>query len=164
MRLAVHNENWNPTLRMWGITTKIIIITGLWWHGGSRKVASSSQITTRSGTGEKETLTINVVGKTSKHMQKPHRNKIRHGPGGPGDLGPAAKSSNPRECAHTLYYACASPFRRMRLSILSNAPVYFGERLILFFAFTHLYASCIDIIYLSYQNYFYHIKSIRRDS
>jgi len=33
---------------------------------------------------------------------------------------------------------CASPFWRMRLSILLNAPVYFGECIILFNVFTSL--------------------------
>ena len=45
-------------------TTKTTITTtGFWWHGGSEKVVSSNQITTHSGTGEKETQNINVVGR-----------------------------------------------------------------------------------------------------
>ena len=46
-------------------TTTIITTptTGFWWHGGSGKVVSSNQITAHSGTGEKETQNINVVGK-----------------------------------------------------------------------------------------------------
>ena len=37
--------------------------TGLWWHGGVRKGRFQLSDTTHSGTGEKETLNINVVGK-----------------------------------------------------------------------------------------------------
>ena len=37
--------------------------------GGSKKLDSSNPISTRSGTGEKETLNINVVGKTSERIE-----------------------------------------------------------------------------------------------
>ena len=44
-------------------TTQQTTITGLWWHGGVRKGRFQQWDTTHSGTGEKETHNINVVGK-----------------------------------------------------------------------------------------------------
>ena len=43
-----------------------IMTTGLWWHGGVRKGRFQQSDTTHSGTGEKETLNINVVGKKTR--------------------------------------------------------------------------------------------------
>ena len=80
------------------------------------------------------------------------------GPGAGNPWDPRRKSLQPTRIyshvwciMHVLVHfgECASPFLRMRLSILSNAPVYFCECLILFYAFTYLYAFYIDIIYLS---------------
>ena len=45
-------------------TTPTTITTGLWWHGGVRKGRFQQLDTAHSGTGEKKTLNINVVGKT----------------------------------------------------------------------------------------------------
>ena len=45
------------------ITIIIITTTGLWWHGGVWKGRFQQSDTTHSGTGEKETPNINVVGK-----------------------------------------------------------------------------------------------------
>ncbi len=43
--------------------TTTITTTELWWHGGVRKDHFQQSDTTHSGTGEKEALNINVVGK-----------------------------------------------------------------------------------------------------
>ena len=45
------------------IITIIIITTVVWWHGGVGKTRFQQSATTHPGTGEKETLNINVVEK-----------------------------------------------------------------------------------------------------
>ena len=45
------------------IIITIIITTRSWWHGGVGKVKFQQSTQGRSGTGEKETHYINVVGK-----------------------------------------------------------------------------------------------------
>ena len=49
-------------------------ITGLWWHGGVRKGRFQQSDTTHSGTGEKKTLNINVVGNIIKIGNIKNRN------------------------------------------------------------------------------------------
>ena len=48
---------------VWFNITIITTTTTSWCTRGSEKLDSSNQVTTHSGTGEKETLNINVVGK-----------------------------------------------------------------------------------------------------
>ena len=45
--------------------TTTIITTVAWWHGVVRKPRFQQSATTCSGTGEKKTLNINVVGKNN---------------------------------------------------------------------------------------------------
>ena len=45
--------------------SKITTTTVVWWHGGVGKARFQQSATTHSGTGEKETLNINVVGNTT---------------------------------------------------------------------------------------------------
>ena len=58
---------------------------------------------------------------------------------GAGSPGPTPQKPPARSNIHTciVYHACAGPFWRMRQSILANAPIYFGEFLILSNVFMH---------------------------
>ena len=62
-RQIQHNKKYNTTT----IITIITIITVVWWHGGVGKARFQQSATTHSGTGEKETLNINVVGKIKRN-------------------------------------------------------------------------------------------------